>query len=389
MQHSKRPLKWRMLWLGSIIPLLAILAACGGAQTSAGTASTGAVDASQRNTAAQPASAPLSNNNNAQTQQGKSANFIGPQYLIKSLKVTMEVNDTRQVANDLQSWVSNTDPRATSAGMDYEQTGNNLFNITMTFSVQANIYPQIQQYLGNYPAQHGGQLLSMTETVQDVTNDYVDTQARLKNLRTEETRLQTLMSQAQNLNDLLTIEQRLTDVQSQIESTEAQLNTLTSQVTFYPVTIVLQPVETATPPPPPPGWSAGQVFHDAIAASIAFGQGLVSFLIWLLAFSIYIIPIIAIVWFIRRWRTRSRGATMPKWPSFTNFPPATQFTGSATKQEEARTTTASTDGSSGEEEAQAAPEPTTSGSSEESATVSTDDASSDEPVTSTSSNSHH
>src|SRR5579884_2255144 len=144
MQRIKRPLKWRMLWLGCIIPLLAILAACGGAQNTASSASTGSADTSQKQAAAQPANAPVASNKKVQTQQGQSSNFIGPQYLIKTLKVTMEVNDTRQVANDLQTWVSSTDPRATSAGMDYEQAGNNLYNITMTFSVEASIYPTIQ-----------------------------------------------------------------------------------------------------------------------------------------------------------------------------------------------------------------------------------------------------
>jgi hypothetical protein len=375
-----------MFWLGSL--MLVILAACGSGQSSGSTATAGqALPPQRNNAAAQSAAMPSNSNNKGQTQQSQSTNFIGPQYLIKSLKVSMEVNDTRQVANDLQNWLSNTDPRATSAGMDYEQTDNNLFNITMTFSVQASLYPQIQQYLGNYPSLHGGHLLSMTETVQDVTNTYVDTQSRLKTLRAEQTRLQQLMSQAQNLNDLLTIEQRLTDVQSQIESTEAQLNTLTSQVTFYPVTIVLQPVETATPPPPPPGWSAGQIFHDAIAASIAFGQGLVSFLIWLLAFSIYIVPIIAIVWFIRRWRnnqTRPRNVAMPKMPPFSmsSFSPTVQ----STQQEEARTPRTPSAAHTSEKEAPVSPVPSTN---EAAVASSTDNASSEEPATPTPISPHH
>jgi hypothetical protein len=385
MKYVKKPLKWRMLWLGSIVALLVILAACGSGQSSTGTAAMGQSTSSQKNASAQSAAMPLNSNNKGQTQQDKSNAFIGPQYLIKSLKVSMAVNDTRQVANDLQNWLSTTDPRATSSGMDYEQAGNNLFNITMTFSIEASLYPKIQQYLGNYPSLHGGHLLSMTETVQDVTNTYVDTQARLKNLRTEQARLQQLMSQAQNLNDLLTIEQRLTDVQGQIESTEAQLNTLTSQVTFYPVTIVLQPVETATPPPPPPGWSAGQVFQDALAASIAFGQGLVSFLIWLLAFSIYIIPIIAIVWFIRRWRTRPHSSAMPKMPPFTHFPSAAQ----SPKQEEPRITGAPSAAHISEEEEQAIPASPVSSSNGEVVATSPDDASSQEPVTPTPASPHH
>ncbi len=88
---------------------------------------------------------------------------------------------------------------------------------------------------------------------------------------------------------MLTVEQKLTDVEGEIENTEEHLNQLTNQVTFYTISITLQPTATApTPPPAPIGWSAGQVFHDAFSASLAFAQGIANFLIWLLAFSFYL-----------------------------------------------------------------------------------------------------
>jgi hypothetical protein len=327
MRYIPKLFKRRMFWLVSSILLLVLLAACGAGAGGSNTA-TSAVGKADSGSA-QMASAPQSSSNSAYTkaktanQQEKSANLVGPQYLIKSLKVSMQVKDTRKVADDLQNWITLTDTHATSSGMDYQQVGSNLYNVTMTFSVQASIYPKIQQYLGTYPAQHGGQLLGMTETVQDVTSNYVDTQSRLKNLRVEQARLQELMSQAKNLTDLLTIEQRLSDVEGQIESTQAQLNTLTNQVMFYPITISLQSDYTPPTAPPPPGWSAGQVFKDALSASLAFGQGLVSFLIWLLAFSVYIIPIVAIVWLVRRFRLQARFAARPKMPPFASFVPTT------------------------------------------------------------------
>jgi hypothetical protein len=294
------------------------LAGCGssGATPASGTAMNApAVDqsASANNDVSNTGSAASTTNGSSSgnSQQQQTPASSGPQYLIKTLKVSMIVNDTRSVASTIQQWISTTDPRSSTAGADYELVGSNLYNVSLTFSVQASMYPQIYTYLRDYVPKQGGQLQSFTETVQDVTNDYVDTQSRLKTLRIEQQRVQTLLSQAASLSDTLTIEQKLTDVEGLIESTEEHLSQLTSQVTFYTVVITLQPTETAPPPPPPPGWNAGQVFHDAFAASLAFAQGLANFLIWLFAFSFYIIPAVLIVWLIWRVRNRPKHA-MPK-----------------------------------------------------------------------------
>ena len=304
-------------WCGSLFLLILLLASCGG--TGSSTASTGV---------AMPAAAQQSNvqkdvmntgssvshvnaNTSSSSNQQQAPASSGPQYLIKTLKVSMTVKDTRSVASAMQQWISTTDPRSSTTGADYEIVGTNLYNVSITFAVQASMYPQIYTYLRDYVPKQGGQLQSFTETVQDVTNDYVDTQSRLKNLRIEQQRVQALLNGAQQLSDVLTLEQKLTDVEGQIESIEEHLSQLTSQVTFYTVSIILQPSETAPAPPPPPGWNEGQVFHDAFSASQAFAQGLANFLIWLFAFSFYLIPAALIAWLVWRARNRPRHA-MPK-----------------------------------------------------------------------------
>jgi len=244
------------------------------------------------------------------TGQNTKASDIGPQYLVKTLNVRLSVKDTRKVADNLSAWIATTDPRATSTGTNYEQVGDNLYNISLTFSVQATRYPQIYHYLRDYAAHNGGHLVTFNESMQDVTSTYIDTQSRLQNLRIEQGRLQDLLSHAQALSDILSIDQRLTDVEGQIESDEAQFKSLTSQVTFYTVSVNLEPIEGA---PTNNGWSVGQIFRDAFSTSLAFGQGMLGLLIWLLAFGLYIVPLAIAVWLARKWyRSTRRAAVIPK-----------------------------------------------------------------------------
>ena len=219
----------------------------------------------------------------------------------------MAVKDTRQVASELQSWIATTDPRASSAGIDYEQVGDNLYNVSLTFSVESTDYTRIEEYLAGYALQHNGKLLNLRESVQNVTNDYVDSQSRLTNLRGEQARLLTLLSQTQALGDIITVQDKLTDVEGQIEDIEAHINALKNQVTLYTVTINLQPIApvASTPPPQNTPWNPGQVLHDSLSAALGFGQVLFTLFIWLGVFCIYLIPAAAIVWFV--WRRRHPG----------------------------------------------------------------------------------
>ncbi len=108
---------------------------------------------------------------------------------MKTLHISMQVDNTQKVASDLQSWISTTDPLATATGVNYQQVGNNLYNVSLSFSVQASLFPQIEDYINSYPTLHSGKLLSTTLTTQDVSNDYIDTQAQLTDLKAEQQRL--------------------------------------------------------------------------------------------------------------------------------------------------------------------------------------------------------
>jgi hypothetical protein len=274
----------------SLVILAVLVTGCGaGSTTTAGTAP-------MTSHSAAPITAPSDAN-----KQTSAAPGATQQYLIKSLNITMEVKDTQRVASDLQAWMSTTDPLATADNINYEQVGDNLYNVSMTFSVQAALYPRIESYLNSYPVLHNGRLISTTKSTQDVTGDYVDTQSRLKNLHGEQDRLLTLLSHASALGDILAIDQRLTDVEGQIEQIDAHLNQLNGQVSFYTIAINLQPSQAVLAPPPAP-WSPAKIWQDAVGAAGAFAQVMATMVIWLAVFSVYVIPLALIVWLVLRWR---------------------------------------------------------------------------------------
>src|SRR2546427_702784 len=83
----------------------------------------------------------------------------------------------------------------------HQQVGDNLYRITLTFSVSSKAYSQVYQYLRDYAPDHKGHLTGFQEQVQDVSDDYIDTSSQLTNLKKEQERVQVLMGQAKTLND--------------------------------------------------------------------------------------------------------------------------------------------------------------------------------------------
>ncbi len=69
-------------------------------------------------------------------------------------------------------------------------------------------------------------------SMKDVTTDYIDITTQLANKKKLEQSYLALLKQGTQVSDLLDIENKLTEIQSDIESTQGQLNYLTKQVEY-------------------------------------------------------------------------------------------------------------------------------------------------------------
>ena len=125
-------------------------------------------------------------------------------------------------------------------------------------------------------------VVSIVENSDDVTLEYAATESRLKVLRTEETRLLEFLADAKTVSEMLEIEKRLTQVQSEIESITTQLNTYDNLVDYGTVTLSVTEVEVYTeiPTEQPTVWQRiGKQFKANLEALLEIGEGLLVFFI--------------------------------------------------------------------------------------------------------------
>ncbi len=90
-------------------------------------------------------------------------------------------------------------------------------------------------------------VISRNESVTDVTLQYVDMESHKKALLAEQERLLELIEQAENIEDIITIESRLSEVRYQLESMESQLRTMDNQVSYSTVYLSIEEVKQYTP----------------------------------------------------------------------------------------------------------------------------------------------
>ena len=86
-----------------------------------------------------------------------------------------------------------------------------------------------------------------SESVEDVTLQYVDVQSHLEALRAQQERLLELVEQAETVEELVYLEDQLTDVRYQIQSLESQMRTMNNQISYATVYIDVEEVTTYTP----------------------------------------------------------------------------------------------------------------------------------------------
>lgn len=84
-----------------------------------------------------------------------------------------------------------------------------------------------------------GKLISFSTTSRDVSEQFVDLNARLKNLQAVLEQYKEIMKGAKTTTDIIAIQQRIDIVQVQVEVTTAQLKRLQTQSSFTAVTVIL------------------------------------------------------------------------------------------------------------------------------------------------------
>ncbi len=112
-----------------------------------------------------------------------------------------------------------------------------------------------------------GRVLSESASGEDVTEEYVDLNARLENLQATQTRLREFLNQATNVEEALEVNSELSRIEEEINITLGRINYLSDRAAFSTISLQLTPVlptPTPTPLPTPQSWRPADTAQTAL-----------------------------------------------------------------------------------------------------------------------------
>lgn len=234
---------------------------------------------------------------NQQAQQRK---------LIKTVELYVETEEYDSLLDTLEEQI------AALGGYieyQYQYNGSNYSNYQETRNSQMKVRIPVE-HLDEFVVKVGEwtNITNKEESVEDVTLRYVDLESRKKTLLTEQDRLLELLEQAESVEDIIAIEQRLSDVRYELESMESQLRTLDNQIDYSTVNLSIQEVRRLTPTEEKSAWD--KMRNGFVRTIYQIGDDIEYGFIWFVVnipyFVIWIIIIVLVFFVIRAFLRRRK-----------------------------------------------------------------------------------
>lgn len=131
----------------------------------------------------------------------------------------------------------------------------------ITARVPAKYLEQFVEFVGNT-----ANITRKSVSVEDVTLSYVDTESKKATYEIEQERLLALLEKAESIEDMITIEARLSEVRYKLESQESLIRTYDNLVDYATVNISVTEVEKYTEPEPEKYWDrVGRAFSNGVS----------------------------------------------------------------------------------------------------------------------------
>lgn len=165
--------------------------------------------------------------------------------LIKTVELEMETKEFERMMSELETQIQDLggyiENLETYNGSSYSSHRSSRWaNLTIRIPETA-----LSGFLQNMS--EIGNVVRRSDSVEDVTLSYVDMESRRDTLKAEQARLLELLEKAETVEDMIALEERLSNVRYGLESMESQLRTIDNQVDYSTVYLNLSEVKELTP----------------------------------------------------------------------------------------------------------------------------------------------
>ena len=211
--------------------------------------------------------------------------------LVKTGQLTLEVDDIVEAIDDVAGIAGELDGYVVSSSK-HERENRVFGHVSIRVPAERfdEAFDRLRQLAVDVPYEN-------TES-RDVTEEYTDLEAQLRNLEATEAQYLALLEKAETVEDILAVQRELSNVRGQIERTKGRMQYLERTSDMSLIEVSLQ----ETKPLGATGWSASETFKSAVRGLITSGKALANIAIWLVIFCPIWIPIIFLIRFLRRRR---------------------------------------------------------------------------------------
>jgi len=230
-------------------------------------------------------------------EEGK---LLDERKLITTVKLEVETKEFEQMMSVLQERVREMDGYIESMdaynGSNYSRNRSSRYaNLVVRIPASGlNEFLDTVSDIGN--------VVRRNDDIKDVTLSYVDLESHAKTLRTEQSRLLAFLEKAESVEQIILLEERLSEVRYQLESMESQLRTMDNLVDYSTVKLAISEVKELTPAAEQSAWE--KIAEGFTENAHHLWDGLVNVCIWFVVnipyFLAWAVVITGIVLFWRR-----------------------------------------------------------------------------------------
>lgn len=205
---------------------------------------------------------------------------------------------------NLTLYVSDVDAAAAKIGALAHREGGDVFSLDVS-SQTGNI--EVRVPVENFDATMSavarvGNVRERVSSAEDLSANITDSSAKLRNLRRTEGDILHIMDRSGTVEQVLNVENQLSDVRGQIEQLEADIKSMRQRVAYSTITAELDAEPATVQVQPSAGAQLVNQWNDAVAHLGRLSLSIVAIVMWLVVFAPYIAIPVVIVWLLARRR---------------------------------------------------------------------------------------
>lgn len=221
--------------------------------------------------------------------------------IIQTVDLTIQVDNVQSVMDKIIQLTDENKGYIVSSSI-YKQ--EEYFRARLTVKIPREILNDTVSTISGF-----GEVTNNDTYTEDVTEEYYDSQARLKVMESKEARLIALLDKAADITDIIAIETELAQVRSDIEVLQGRLQYLTNSTSFSTINIELkQAIPGHVKAPQGTTGKAWKALINSTNNLIDFGSGLIVFLAAALPWLVILTVIYLIIRSIRKKRKDKKDA---------------------------------------------------------------------------------